>query len=185
MGTQLTRNWWAVALRGLFAIVFGALALFRPSMTLEVLVLFFGAYTLMDGILAIIVALRQNAGINHWWLLLEAIVSIAAGVLTFFWPSVTTIALVYLIASWAVATGIFEILAAIELRKTIINEWLLILGGLFSVLFGVLIAVNPSSGALTIIWIIGFYAIAFGVMLLGLALRLQRHLKTDNASAFV
>lgn len=173
MVTQLARNWWVVALRGLFAIIFGILTFLRPGLTLEVLVLFFGAYVLMDGIFALIAAWRNNTGVNHWWLLLEGIVSIAAGGLTFFWPGVTAIALVYLIAGWAVVTGVFEIMAAIELRKTINNEWLLILGGLLSVLFGVLIAVNPGTGALTVAWLIGFYAITFGVMLLGLALRLR------------
>jgi uncharacterized membrane protein HdeD (DUF308 family) len=176
MDTQLTRNWWVVALRGVLAIVFGILTFMRPSLTLQLLVLFFGAYVLMDGIFALIAAWRNNSGVNHWWLLLEGIVSIAAGGLTFFWPGVTAIVLLYLIAGWAVVTGILEILAAVELRKTITNEWLLIFGGLLSVFFGVVIAFYPGTGVLTIIWLIGFYAVFFGVMLLGLALRLRnRH----------
>ncbi|CAN5765931.1 HdeD family acid-resistance protein [soil metagenome] len=178
MVTQLTHNWWAVALRGVFAIIFGILAFIRPGITLEVLVLFFGAYALMDGIFAMISALRHNRGARQWWLLLEGIVGIVAGMLTFFWPGVTAIALVYLIASWAVITGIFEILSAIELRKTINNEWLLILDGLLSVLFGVLIALYPGMGALTVAWIIGLYAMAFGVLLLGFGFRLRHWANT-------
>ena len=173
MGTQLASNWWVVALRGLFAIIFGVLTFLRPGLTLELLVLFFGAYVLMDGIFTLIAAWRNNTGVNHWWLLLEGIISIIAGGLTFFWPGLTAIALVYLIAWWAVITGIFEIMAAIELRKTITGEWLLILGGLFSVFFGVVIALYPGTGILTVVWLIGFYAIAFGGMLLGLAWRLR------------
>jgi uncharacterized membrane protein HdeD (DUF308 family) len=176
MDTQLARNWWAVALRGILAIVFGVLTFLRPGITLQLLVLFFGTYVLMDGVFTLIAAWRNNSGVNHWWLLLEGIASIAAGGLTFFWPGVTAIVLVYLIASWAVVTGLFEIMAAIELRKTITGEWLLIIGGLFSVLFGVVIALNPGTGILTVVWLIGFYAIAFGGMLVGLALRLRnRH----------
>lgn len=173
MATQLVRNWWVVALRGVLAIIFGFLTFIRPGITLEVLVLFFGAYVLMDGIFTVITALRNNSGVNHWWLLLEGIVSIGAGVLTFFWPGVTAVTLIYLIAAWAVVTGVFEILAAIKLRKTIANEWLLVLDGFLSVLFGVLIVLYPGSGALTVAWIIGFYAVAFGVMLLGLSWRLR------------
>lgn len=173
MYAQLTRNWWVVALRGLLAIAFGVLTFLRPGITIELLVLFFGAYALADGVFALVAAWRNNSGVNHWWLLLEGIVSIAAGGLTFLWPGVTAIVLVYLIASWAVITGIFEIMAAIELRKTITGEWLLILGGLLSVFFGVVIALYPGTGALTVVWLIGFYAIVFGGMLLGLAWRLR------------
>ena len=173
MVTQLARNWWAVALRGVLAILFGVLTFLQPGLTLELLVIFFGAYTLMDGIFTVIAAWRNNSGVNHWWLLLDGISSIAVGGLTFFWPGLTALALVYLIAGWAVVTGIFQIMAAIELRKTITGEWLLVLGGLLSVLFGVVIAVNPGTGALTVVWLIGFYAITFGVTLLGVAVRLR------------
>ena len=183
MATQLVRNWWVVALRGVLAIIFGFLTFIRPGITLEVLVLFFGAYVLMDGIFTVIAALRNNSGVNHWWLLLEGIVSIGAGVLTFFWPGVTAVTLIYLIAAWAVVTGVFEILAAIKLRKTIANEWLLVLDGFLSVLFGALIVLYPGSGALTVAWIIGFYAVAFGVMLLGLSWRLRNwHTPEPNMS---
>jgi len=181
MLTQLSRNWWAVVLRGVLAILFGILAFAWPGITLEVLVLFFGAYALVDGVFALIAGLSNRAGPNRWWVVLEGLVGIVVGILTFLWPGPTAFALLYLIAAWAIVTGIFEILSAIELRREISNEWLLILSGILSVIFGVLIALFPEAGALSIIWLIAIYAIVFGIMFVALGLRLRGGNRTTHS----
>ena len=175
----LAKNWWALALRGLVAVLFGLLTFLLPGLTLATLVLLFGAYALVDGIFNVI-AFSKVAS-HHWALLIEGVIGIIAGVLTFAWPGVTAIALVYLIAFWAIFTGVFEIVAAIGLRKVISNEWLLLLMGVLSLLFGLFILYAPETGALAIVLWIGAYALVFGVFLLALAFRLRghRHLTTQ------
>ena len=176
MLTQLSRNWWAVALRGVIAILFGVIALAWPGLTLEILVLFFGAYVLVDGIFAMIAAFTNRSGHDKWWvLLLEGLVGIAAGVITFFRPLLATLVLVYVISFWAIVTGILEIAAAVQLRKEIRGEWMLALSGIVSLFLGVSLFLFPAAGALTLTWLIGAYAILFGAMWLGLSLRLRRH----------
>lgn len=176
MLTQLTRNWWAVALRGVIAILFGVIALAWPGLTLEILVLFFGAYALVDGIFAMIAAFTNRSGHDKWWvLLLEGLVGIAAGIITFFRPGLATLVLVYVISFWAIVTGILEIAAAIQLRKEIRGEWMLALSGIVSLFLGVSLFLFPAAGALTLTWLIGAYAILFGAMWLGLSLRLRKH----------
>src|SRR6516165_7806345 len=132
----LAKNWWALALRGLVAVLFGLLTFSLPGITLITLVLLFGAYTLMDGVFNIIASFRVAS--HHWALLFEGIVGIIAGILTFAWPTITAIVLFYLIAFWAIFTGILEIIAGIHLRKVLPNEWLLLVIGVLSLLFGVL-----------------------------------------------
>jgi uncharacterized membrane protein HdeD (DUF308 family) len=174
----LVRNWWMLALRGVAAVLFGLAAFIWPSITLTVLVLLFGAYAFVDGILALLAASRLHGdmGSERWWaLLVEGLVGVAAGILTFIWPSITTLVLLYLIAAWAVVTGVFEILTAIRLRKEVANEWMLALAGVASVVFGVLLAIHPSTGAVAVVWLIGAYAIVFGLLLLALAFRLRGH----------
>jgi uncharacterized membrane protein HdeD (DUF308 family) len=171
MVVGLARNWWAVALRGLFAVLFGVMALVWPGITLEVLVWLYGAYALADGIFAVIAAL-SGAG-ETWLLLLEGVVGIAAGVVTFLWPGITALILLFLIAGWAIVTGIFEIMAALRLRRTIRGEFWLVLSGILSVLFGLFLAIWPGEGALAVVWVIGLYAILFGVTLLALGFRLR------------
>lgn len=174
MGTRLARNWWTVALRGMVAILFGLMALFWPGITLTVLVAFVGAFILASGIFAVIAASRDwRADVQGWLLLLEGLIGIAAGILAFFWPGITALILLYLIAAWAIMTGIFEIIAAIQLRKEIENEWLLAVAGVASVLFGVLLAIWPGAGALALLWVIAAYTIFSGVLLLILAFRLR------------
>jgi len=176
MLTQLSRNWWAVALRGVVAILFGVMALVWPGRTLELLVLLFGAYALVDGVFAIIAAFTNRAEHDRWWVLfLEGLVGIAAGVITFLRPGLATLVLLYVISFWAIVTGVLEIAAAIRLRKEIPGEWMLALGGIASLVFGVLLLLFPAAGALTVAWLIGVYAILFGVMLLSLGLRLRKH----------
>jgi len=175
MLAQFTQNWWVVLLRGAVAILFGALALVWSGLTLEILVLFFGAYVLVDGVFAIIAALTHRAGHDRWWvLLLEGLVGIAAGLLTFLFPMVATLALLYLIALWAILTGVLEIVAAIGLRREIQGEWLLAISGIVSLILGVLLLIFPAAGEVTVIWLIGVYAILFGAVLLGLGLRLRK-----------
>lgn len=168
------RRWWVFALRGLFAILFGVLALIWPGLTLLTLVLFFGVYTLVDGILSVIAGITSYGEHERWWAeLLEGILDIIIGLVTFFWPNITALALLYLIAAWAIVTGILEIVAAIRLRRVITGEWLLILSGIISIVFGVLLVLFPGAGALSLLWLIGSFAIAFGVLLIILAFRLR------------
>jgi uncharacterized membrane protein HdeD (DUF308 family) len=170
----LARNWWALALRGLAAILFGIAALVVPHIALVVLIALFGAYALVDGIFAIVSAVRAAQRHVRWWpLLVEGLAGIVIGVLTFVWPGLTALVLLYFIASWAIVTGVFEVLAAIRLRREIRGEWLLGLTGVLSVVFGLLLIIFPGAGALTVVWLIGIYALVFGFLLLGLAWRLR------------
>lgn len=174
MVTHYGRTWWALAIRGIVAVIFGILALVWPGITLTALMLFFGAYVLVDGIFAILSALFHHAGNERWWLLLlEGIVGIIVGVLTFIYPGLTAFVLLFFIAAWAVLTGILELLAAVRLRNEIENEWLLALSGIASLVFGILIAVAPGAGALAVVWLIGVYAIVFGILLLAFAIRVR------------
>jgi uncharacterized membrane protein HdeD (DUF308 family) len=169
-----TGHWWALALRGVIAILFGLAALLRPDIALEALILLFGAYALVDGVFAIVgVFGGTRGGTPRWLLLLEGVVSILAGIIAFIFPGLTAIALLYLVAAWAVVTGLAEIATAIRLRQEIRGEWALILGGILSVLFGLLLAVLPGVGILSLIWLIGAYAVAFGVLLLVTAFRVR------------
>jgi uncharacterized membrane protein HdeD (DUF308 family) len=172
--TQLFRNWWIVAVRGVLAIVFGILALVWPDTTKLALVLLFGTFALIDGFSAVAAGIVLAPHFRRWWaLLLEGLTGITIGVLTFSWPNVTGLVLLYFIAAWAVITGIFEIVAAIQFRKVVSGEWAMILSGILSILLGVLLFAFPSAGAVSIVWLIGLYAIAFGIMGLVLAFRLR------------
>ncbi len=174
MLTQLFHNWWLFAVRGALAIVFGVMALIWPEQVKVALVLLFGAYALVDGSFAVIAGIASHRYFERWWaVLLEGVAGILVGVLTFFWPNITGLVLLYFIAAWAVVTGIFEILAAIEFRRVITGEWALILSGLLSILFGVLMFAFPGAGAVSMVWLIGIYAIFFGVGLLIFAIRLR------------
>ena len=183
MDKLLVRNWWAVGLRGLLAILFGILALVVPGITLIVLIAFFGAYVLIDGIVAIYLAIRGRENNRNWgWLLVEGIAGVLIGIITFRWPGVTTFVLLAFIAAWAIITGVMEIFEAIELRRVIDNEWLLILSGAASVLFGVLLLLFPSGGALALVWLIGIFALIFGILLLVLSWRLRAMSQSGQAA---
>jgi uncharacterized membrane protein HdeD (DUF308 family) len=169
---ELARHWWLVALRGLAAVLFGILAFAQPQMTLTLLVLLFGAYALVDGVLGLIAAFRGDAD-HRWAMAAEGIVSVLAGLAAFLWPGVTALVLLYIIAFWAILTGALEILAAVRLRRVIHNEWALILSGALSILFGIVLVAAPGAGALAVVWLIGAYAIVFGITLLALAWRLR------------
>lgn len=162
-------NWWMLALRGLFAVLFAVCAFIWPGLTLGVLVLLWGAFALVDGVLAIVVGAR-----TRWWsLVVVGLVGVAAGVFTLFQPGITALALLMVIAVWAILRGTFEIAAAIRLRRELTNEWMLILSGAASLLFGVLVLLFPGAGALSVVWLIGAYALVVGALLLGLAFRLR------------
>ena len=169
----LARNWWALAVRGLVAVLFGLFTFFVPGMTLVTLVLLFGAYALMDGVFNVVAFFRVAS--HHWALLIEGVIGITAGILTFAWPALTAIALLYVISFWAIFTGIFEIIAGIRLRKAITNEWLLLVAGGLSLLFGLVLLFAPGVGVLAIVLWIGAYALVFGISLLALAFRLRGH----------
>jgi uncharacterized membrane protein HdeD (DUF308 family) len=167
-------GWWLLVLRGVCALLFGVLTFAWPGITLVTLVLLFGAYALVNGIFTLGLALRAPKGSpGTGTLVLLGLLGVAAGILTFFYPGITALSLLWVIAFWAIFTGVFEIAAAIKLRRQMSNEWFLILSGALSVLFGVLVLVMPSAGALSIIWLIGAYAILFGVLLLTLAIKMR------------
>jgi uncharacterized membrane protein HdeD (DUF308 family) len=163
-----TGHWWALALRGAIAILFGLAALLRPEIALQALILLFGAYALVDGVFAIVgIFGGTRGGTPRWLLLIEGIAGILAGLIAFVLPGLTALLLLYLIAAWAIITGIFEIATAIRLRREIRGEWALIIGGALSVLFGViLIVVSPFAAIFSLVWLIGIYAVAFGILML-------------------
>jgi uncharacterized membrane protein HdeD (DUF308 family) len=171
----LRRHWWLLALRGLAAVLFGILAFAWPGLTIFWLVCFFGAYALINGILSFVLAAKAPKGSGIVGLVLGGLLSVAAGLVTFFWPALTALGLLILIAWWAIFNGIMEIVSAIRLRKVIRNEWLLVLAGVASIVFGVLLLLQPAVGALVLIWWIGAWALFFGVLLMALAFRM-RHL---------
>jgi len=170
----LVNNWNLLVVRGILAILFGIGTLLMPGVTLVVLVIMFGIYALMDGILTSVMAFKDGKEQENWglWLLL-GLVSIAAGVVTFVYPGITAISLFYVIVAWAITSGVLELILAVELRKVIEGEWLLVLDGILSVAFGILLIAQPVAGALAVLWLIGIYAIAFGVTTLMLAFRLR------------
>ena len=172
---MMAGNWWALLIRGIAAVLFGLAALLWPGLTLYVLIIFFGAYALMDGVFAIVAGIRGTAGGRRWLLLAEGILGVLAGLLAFFYPGMTAFVLLYVIAFWAIFTGILEIAMAISLRREIENEWLMGLSGVLSVLFGVILAVLPGVGLLSLVWLIGIYAIAFGVAQIALGFRVRSH----------
>jgi uncharacterized membrane protein HdeD (DUF308 family) len=166
--------WWALALRSLAAILLGIIAFAMPGPTLAAIVIVFGIYAITDGILAIIAAVRGFRKKERWGpMLIEGIVGIVAGAIAIFWPGIGALALTYLVAAWALVTGAFEIAAAIRLRKAIKGEWLLMILGLLSIVLAVLVAIFPGAGALTIVFWLGAYALAYGVVSLVLALRVR------------
>jgi uncharacterized membrane protein HdeD (DUF308 family) len=171
----LGHNWWLLALRGVAAIIFGILAFVWPGTTLFTLVILFGAFAIANGILSLVLAAKAPRGYPRFGsLVLGGILGIVAGIFTFFWPGITLLGLLILIAAWAIATGILEIVAAIKLRKELNHEWLLVFAGVLSVAFGVLLMLLPGPGTLMLLWWIGSYACVFGILLLLLAFKVRR-----------
>ena len=175
LAAALGRNWWLLLLRGLVAIVFALLTWAQPGVSLAALVLVFGIYVLADGLLGVWSAIAKRRDNRHWWvLLLWGLVGIVVGVMTFIMPGITGLVLLMYIAAWAVITGVLQIVAAIRLRKEIKGEWLLILSGLVSVAFGVLLFLQPGAGALAVAWIIAAYAFILGVLMVLLAFKVRK-----------
>lgn len=174
MLSNLSRYWWLLALRGVAAILFGILAFIWPQLTLEVLIILFGVYVLIDGASNIVTGFSQRESNDRWWvMLLEGLVGILAGILTLVYPGMSAFILLYFIAAWAILTGVLEIVAAIRLRKEITGEWALALSGVASIIFGILLFLFPGTGALAVVWIIGSYAILFGALLIYLAFKVR------------
>ena len=171
----LARYWWLFLLRGIVAIIFGVLAFMWPGITLFTLIWLWGAFAVIDGVLALINAFMGGGTTSRWWLVLIGVVGIAAGIVAFEQPLLTAVVLLYFFAGWAIALGVFQIIGAIQLRKQIDNEWTLILSGVVSVLFGILLIATPGAGLIGFIWVIAAYAIVFGVLLIGFAFRLKKH----------
>jgi uncharacterized membrane protein HdeD (DUF308 family) len=171
----LAHNWWLLALRGLAGVIFGILTFIWPALSLFALICLFGAFALINGVLSVFLAAKAPKGYPRFGsLLIGGLFGIFAGVITLFWPALTALGLLILIAAWAIVIGIMEIIAAIKLRKEIKGEWLLILAGLLSVAFGVLLMLMPGPGALVLVLWIGAYALVFGILLLVLAFKMRR-----------
>jgi uncharacterized membrane protein HdeD (DUF308 family) len=168
----LTTNWWALLLRGIAAVLFGLAALFWPGLTLFALIVFFGAYTLVDGIFAIVAGIRGSGG-RRWLLLAEGVLGVLVGFIAFFSPGMTALVFLYVIAAWAIFTGILKVVMAILLRREIDNEWTMALSGLLWVLLGVVLTVLPGVGLLSLAWLIGVFALGAGLALLVLAFRVR------------
>ena len=170
----MARNWWMLLIRGIVAILFGIAVLLAPGIALTVLVLLWGAYALVDGVFAIIAGFRGRGTNRNWWVtILEGLVGVIAGIIAFLMPGITALVLLYIIAAWAIITGVLEIWAAIQLRKEIEGEIWLGLGGLASIVFGVLLFLFPGEGILAVLALLAAYAIAFGVLMIILAFRLK------------
>jgi uncharacterized membrane protein HdeD (DUF308 family) len=169
---MLAQNWWTFVLRGVVALAIGILAFVNPGVTLIALIAVFAAYAIFDGVLAVAAGVSVEGG-PRWLLILGGILGLAIGILTIYRPDVTALALVYLIAIWAIGTGVAEAVAAYQYRQVLQNEWLLAISGIVSVIFGVYVIVAPGDGALAILWVIGFYAILAGILYIAAGLRLR------------
>jgi uncharacterized membrane protein HdeD (DUF308 family) len=166
----MTRNWGAIALRGSLAVLLGVIAIVWPGPTVGVLVILLGAFALVEGVANLVAGIRGRQG----WAIAEGAISVIVGIVIVVWPAITALALLYLVAAWAIITGIVRIVAAIQLRRVIQNEWLLVGSGLASVIFGAIAAVFPGAGILALIWLLGAWLIVLGVLLLALALQLRQ-----------
>ena len=174
MLSSLTRNWWLAVLRGLIAIGFGTATFVWPGVTLELLIVLFGTYALVDGVTALALGVLSVGSNERWWAaVLSGVVGVLAGMVAFVQPAATALALVYVIAAWALLAGGAQIVAAIRLRQYIADEWLLGVGGALSMLFGVLLLTAPATGVLTLVLLFGYYAISAGLAQVGFGLRLR------------
>ena len=171
----IAHEWWVFLVRGIAAIAFGILALVWPGPTLMALVIMFGAYVLVDGATMLLALIRGDAlARRHGWAVgIVGALGMVAGIVTFAWPDATALTLLYVVALWAIATGVFQMIAAIALRREIDGEFWMGLGGLLSVVFGAYLILFPGAGLLSLVWLVGFWAVVFGISSLGLAFRLR------------
>jgi uncharacterized membrane protein HdeD (DUF308 family) len=179
----LARNWWALVLRGVLAVLFGVLAYLWPGLTIASLVVLFGAYALVDGLFSLLAAFRRQPGESRGWLVFNGILGVLAGIVVLTRPGLSAVFLFYLIACWAIVTGIAQIVAAVALRKVIRDEWLLVLAGLLSIALGVLMLMRPAAGVLGLVWAIALFAIATGVSLIALGFRLRSWARSPDRDA--
>ena len=176
----LAENWWLLLLRGLAAIAFGVIAFLWPAITLVALTYLWGAYALADGIIALAAALGAR-GVDaspRWWLGISGVVGILAGIIAFAYTGMTALVLLTFIAVWAIIIGVLQLFAAVRMRDVINNEWWLVLSGLISIAFGVVLIAWPGTGALALVWTIAWYAVFFGCMLVGLSFELKKRKRT-------
>jgi len=175
MLSLVSRDWWVYAVRGIAAILFGIMALIWPGPTLAVLILLFGAYAFVDGV-ALLVALARGDVLarSHKWITgIMGAFGIIVAIVTLIWPGMTALTLLYLVAIWAITMGILQIASAIEFRREIDGEFFVVLGGIFSIVFGGLLVAFPGTGLLSLVWLVGFWAELFGFSSLGIAYRLH------------
>lgn len=171
----LSQYWWIILLRGVFALLFGLAAFLVPGVTLATLVLLFAAFAFADGIVESFHAVKAHKTNEHWWLLLlEGLLGVAFGILTFQSPGITTLVLLMYIAAWAIVSGIMKIVLAFQLRREIEGEWLLALAGILSLAFGIMMIARPGAGALAVIWFIGTWALLAGAFLIALAFKVRK-----------
>jgi uncharacterized membrane protein HdeD (DUF308 family) len=171
---MVSGNWWAMIFRGIAAALFGLAALFWPGMTLLVLLVIFAVYAIVDGLLAIVAGIRVSGG-HRWLLLAEGDIGLLAGLVVLFWPGAAALVLVYVISAWAIFTGLLKVVMAISFRRQIENGWLMGLGGVLSVLFGVVLGFLPGAGLVTLVWLVGIYALILGVALIVLGILDRGH----------
>lgn len=170
----IRRNWWLLALRGVFAIIFGLIALFAPRIALFAFIIVFGVYAIIDGIAAVVIAIQERGSLSRWgWVLFEGIISILAGVVAFVYPGLTALALLFIVAIYAILTGILEIVAAFVIRGFAAREWALGIAGVLSIIFGIILFIRPGAGLLTILWLVGIYAIVFGILFIVRAFQMR------------
>jgi len=175
MSIMLHRSWWVLLLRGAAAIIFGVLTWMQPAASAAALVLVFGAYVFVDGLLGIYTAIKSRHQSRHWWVvLLWGLTGVVVGVLTVVNPAITALVLTIYIGVWALMTGVLQIVAALRLRKEIEGEWLLVLGGLLSVLFGIFVLMQPGAGMMAMLWVLATYAVIFGVLMVILAFKIKK-----------
>lgn len=174
MVARLSSHWWLFLIRGILALALGILMPLFPGAAIYTLAILFGAYAFVDGVVAIAAAVRSNHTDGSWiWLLVEGVLGVIVGVITFFYPGITALWLVYLFAAWALLTGILAIATALRVRLSIANEILTILLGVLSIAAGIVIFFVPAAGVVAIAWTIGVYAFLAGIFLIGLAFRLR------------
>jgi uncharacterized membrane protein HdeD (DUF308 family) len=174
MLSSMAHNWWLVVINGIFGVIIGVAAFVWPGVTFQALVLLFGAFAFVDGVLGLAFGLWAASSDMEWWpLVLGGILGIVVGVLAVTRPTEVALALVFVLGTWAMLTGLLEIVAAIRLRKLISSEWLLGLGGVLSILFGVVVLAQPAAGALFVVYLFAVYAILGGLSQIGLGMRLR------------
>ena len=174
MVSELAMNWWSMGIRGVITALFGVAAIAWPNITLAVLIGLFGIFMLVDGVIAFISAIRAGQERQRWWTyVVEGLVEVGIGIAVFSVPQVTAVILLYFIAFWAIFIGIWRIATAIELRREIEGEWLWGLSGLVALLFGFAILAFPAAGALTLVRVIGIFALAFGIFSIIMSFRVR------------